>query len=367
MILDQYNLQDLLHTCAQLLRQKPRGALASKQGHKFEPVLVEAIEEAIVELGISNISERGVELVSGQRFPDILIHTEHATLSRRDTIIGTEELTLGVEVKTSKQGWTTLGGSIFESTRVEGVECIYLFFANFSDPEQPEFRFCDHELCISDVVITHKPRYAIDMDATQTLFDKAQVSYDEIRNASNPFAKVRKYMKEKSGKNTELWWIEPTNEDSVEQQGPQAFRMWGDLSKGEQTELIETMYALFPNLVSKSQDKYVQPALYLVSRQGVVCRSLRDPFSGGGKADIHTFKAPKYLQHIATTEHLERIADRLIALDVEVLQEYWGLEFDELLRIRLWKSLLIKELENNSEVTSVPGLLDYMSAMIQEI
>ena len=53
-----------------------------------------------------------VKLVSGMRFPDILVGRN-----------------FGVEVKsTNKDHWTSTGSSIVESTRDKDVECIYLLF-----------------------------------------------------------------------------------------------------------------------------------------------------------------------------------------------------------------------------------------------
>ena len=56
--------------------------------------------------------EDSIVKVSGQRFPDIVAGKYY-----------------GVEVKSSKDvNWTTLGGSINESTRIEDVERIFLTF-----------------------------------------------------------------------------------------------------------------------------------------------------------------------------------------------------------------------------------------------
>lgn len=155
MILTKDTIATLLNLTVELLKGIPPEELQFKQGTDFEIVLQSKLKEAIDIIDCTNVVK--VELVSGHRYPDIVIHTN--------------DVLLGIEVKTSKsKGWSTLGGSIFESTRVKGVEDIVLFFANFNDLNNIEFRFAWMEDCISDVVITHKPRYAINMDLEDTFF-----------------------------------------------------------------------------------------------------------------------------------------------------------------------------------------------------
>jgi hypothetical protein len=62
--------------------------------------------------------EGTIEKISGQRFPDIIAGKYY-----------------GVEVKSSKDDkWITLGGSVNESTRVEGIERIFLVFGKLLNP-----------------------------------------------------------------------------------------------------------------------------------------------------------------------------------------------------------------------------------------
>ena len=109
-----------------------------------------------------------VRLVSGMRFPDILVGRN-----------------FGVEVKsTNKDHWTSTGSSIVESTRDKDVECIYLLFGKLGG-DIPEFRCRPYPDVLSEVAVTHSPRYRIDMTlgAGETIFDKMGVSYEDLRSS----------------------------------------------------------------------------------------------------------------------------------------------------------------------------------------
>src|SRR5699024_11116667 len=109
-------------------------------------LLEKDVFDMFVELSIGTVFEDSFVMVSGQRFPDIVAMGY-----------------FGVEVKTTKSdNWISTGSSIIESTRVDGVEKIYLLFGKLS--RNVEFRSRPYEDCLSDIVVTHSPRYKIDME-----------------------------------------------------------------------------------------------------------------------------------------------------------------------------------------------------------
>ncbi|HIH11290.1 TPA: hypothetical protein HA241_03810 [Candidatus Woesearchaeota archaeon] len=100
--------------------------------------------------------EGTIQLVTGHRFPDIVVKQYY-----------------GVEVKITKQDhWRSTGNSVLETTRIEGVEKIYLFFGKLITP--PQFKFRKYEECLYNIAVTHSPRYLIDMELNEgnTIFDK---------------------------------------------------------------------------------------------------------------------------------------------------------------------------------------------------
>ena len=336
MRLTSQSLPALLNLAKEQLNQISTSKLFLHQGIAFESLLVNMLETAVKQQKLTNVIE--IELVSGQRFPDVVIHTKCAKL--------------GIEIKTSRSnGWSTLGGSIFESTRVKDVDCIYLFFANFSDKRNVEFRFKPIEDCISDVVITHKPRYAIDLDTEQTFFQKSDVSYQTLQQAKNPFAMIRGYMKNKAGKNAELWWVSDDSNDhfDVKQLGPQSIRNFSSLTKVEKDQQIDELYALFPEILSTRTQKYEQLALYLVAKKGIVYTSLRDAFSAGGKFIFNGIEIPKYFKIITDPIRLNRIYQSLTNLHPDLLEEYWEITGQEN-RTEIWLQKVSLQIKTNDKL-----------------
>lgn len=94
--------------------------------------------------------------------------------------------------------WTSTGSSIVESTRDKNVENIYMLFGKLGG-KTAEFKCRPYEDCLSDIAVTHSPRYLINMELTkeQTIFSKMGVAYDQLRNAPDSIEIVRKYYREK--------------------------------------------------------------------------------------------------------------------------------------------------------------------------
>lgn len=85
-----------------------------------------------------------------------------------------------------------------ESTRDKNVENIYMLFGKLGG-KTAEFKCRPYEDCLSDIAVTHSPRYLINMELTkeQTIFSKMGVAYDQLRNAPDSIEIVRKYYRKK--------------------------------------------------------------------------------------------------------------------------------------------------------------------------
>jgi hypothetical protein len=93
--------------------------IAALTGNKLEPF----VKEIMTDLAIGTPFENSIELIGGQKLPDIIAKKYY-----------------GVEVKTTTQNhWKTTGNSVLETTRVEDVERIFLLFAKLANPI--EFRW----------------------------------------------------------------------------------------------------------------------------------------------------------------------------------------------------------------------------------
>ncbi|MCD8308755.1 MAG: hypothetical protein LUD19_02785 [Clostridia bacterium] len=267
--------------------------------------------------------ENTVKLISGATFPDIVADGLY-----------------GVEVKsTEKNHWTSVGSSILESTRSASVEKIYLTFGKLGKPVQ--FMSRPYEECLSDIAVTHYPRYRIDMRLKkgETIFDEMGITYDELRQKDNPVAPVSKYYKSKLKPGESLWWAS----DDGESASPPTVKLWTSLSAEEKERLTVCGYALFPEILSPaSGKKYNRYALWLATVQGIVNTNVRDSFSAGGRVDMLTaggltVKMPAAFGRIKKYSGL--IKSVIEETEESVLCGYWQTEVEKD-RMRQWCTLV---------------------------
>ena len=273
--------------------------------------------------------EGTIQLVTGHRFPDIVAKQYY-----------------GVEVKITKQDhWRSTGNSVLETTRIEGVEKIYLFFGKLITP--PQFKFRKYEECLYNIAVTHSPRYLIDMELNEgnTIFDKMGTEYDILRNIDDPIKEIVRYFRKIAQKGEEPWWM--GSEDDVEATLSPTVTLWSNLSENKQNLFRNEAMARFPEIFGRSQTKYQNLAAWLAARHGVVDSSLRDRFTAGGQQEIEingtVYRSiPKifyYLQNNA-----KEIIDLVSSLSVEEIRHYWDfkgyLRKDEL--VDKWVKLVIR-------------------------
>ncbi len=219
---------------------------------------------------------------SGGRFPDIVAKDYY-----------------GIEVKTSKSpNWTSTGSSVAEGTRVAGVERIFMLFGKLCDPI--DFICKPYEECLSDVVVTHSPRYLINMrlEAGETIFDKMKIPYDEMR-IDNPIQKVLEYYRKIQKGSQRPWWLGGEDERSNF-----FITDFSQINEDEKRRIRSESFCLFPELLGGSRNKYKRLMLYLVSK-GYVSANLRDHFSAGGSVQLN-FEGKEYSR---VPKVVKRIAD----------------------------------------------------------
>lgn len=297
----------------------------SKGAQKLEPEVKAALD--IVAKGTK--FENTIEIISGQRFPDIVAAKYY-----------------GVEVKSTKDDkWTMIGGSVVEGTRVEDVGHIFILFGKLHKPI--EFRTRRYEECLYDIAVTHSPRYKIDMELKRgkTIFDKMGITYDEMRKLDNPIDPVVKYFRSILKPGESLWWV--NGEDATEGDAPAKIRMWKTLSKEEREELIAQGFALFPELFSNRLNKYERFTLWLVANHGVISSSMRDPFSAGGQVDFeingHLYEhLPKKYGQLAVNKN--RVEEIVKSTDDNTLSVTWHIvNVESKNRMKHWIDLVAKE------------------------
>ncbi|MEP2058592.1 MAG: hypothetical protein ABJJ05_12340 [Maribacter litoralis] len=274
------------------------------------------------ELAIGTPFENSIKVIGGQKFPDIVAKKFY-----------------GIEVKTTTQNhWKTTGNSVLESTRVEDVERIFMLFGKLGKPI--EFKCRAYEECLSEVVVTHSPRYLIDMNLEEgkTIFDKINTPYDTLRQKKNPIKPITDYYKSKLKPGQDLWWIQDT-----EKATNLVINIWNNLSLKERQQIKNRAMVYFPEVFSNRGDKYSRLAIWLVTREAIVCPNVRDLFSAGGQ-DSYIIKGKVYNKvpkvYINLFKNIDSILEILVKTSSIELAEYWKEKTSENKKIMDWINLI---------------------------
>lgn len=304
--------------------------LSTKQNDRYLTLLGNKLEGEVYDVMCSCAQntpfEGTIELVSGQKFPDIIANNY-----------------FGVEVKSTKQNhWKTTENSVLESTRVEEIQRIYMLFGKIHNPI--EFKWRLYQNCLYDVLVTHSPRFAIDMDLKigNTIFDKVGIDYDTIRQSANPIKPFKEYYRNKLTEGQELWWLdnEEYKPDSI------VFRIWNSLTKVEKDEFKIKGYAYFPEILGNKQAKFDKFTLWLSVKQRVICPNVRDMFTAGGKGNLilkgkKLNDLPKALMKFI--QNIDKITEEFAGTDIEKLNDIWHANFQTRTEINsVWVNRIIE-------------------------
>lgn len=256
----------------------------------------------------------------------------------------------GVEVKTTTgDKWISIGNSILETTRVEDVEKIFMFFGKFGG--QADIKFRPYAECLNDIGVTHSPRYKIDMNlpSGRSIFDKMGVNYDDLRREGNPIRRIKDYYRSLLADGEELWWIDPQAEGEISSPIIKPFR---NLPVAERRRFMVEAMILFPEIFGTSSLKFERAAAYLVMTRNAVSSNLRDLFTAGGKVDVQVkgiaVRLPKIYGHLS--ELANDIRKYIDEMDKDKLAYYWRTDVREP-RIEQWKRLLGDQFISNQGIT----------------
>ena len=264
----------------------------------------------------------------------------------------------GIEVKFTKGGkWESLGNSILEGTKIKGVDTVYIYYGK---KNPPDIRWKDYEKCLSDIVVTHNPRYLINMDMVEeeNIFSRMKISYQDF-SSGDTIKMLKEYYKKLLKPGEELWWLSEQREDEEKASSLTLV----DIRKKNKSELRTEAMVLFPDVFSDSTEKYFHLAIFLLKEYNIVSSNLRDYFSSGGQEEImisgKQIKVPRiyyYLFKCAKT-----INEYLKHADKEKIQLYWSrfgafkIYFDENDSESSWLAIL-------DSVASTKGLPDGIKA-----
>jgi hypothetical protein len=302
--------------------KKSSKKISTLLGRNLEPY----VKDIMTDLAVGTIFEDSIELIGGQKFPDIVAKKYY-----------------GIEVKTTTQNhWKTTGNSVLEGTRVDNVERIFMLFAKLASPI--EFRCRPYEEVLSEVVVTHSPRYLIDMNLElgKTIFDKIKMPYDVLRKKESPIKPIVDYYKSKLKPGEELWWMDTENNSKS---SSIVIKIWNNLTAKEKQKLKNRSMVYFPELFGNSNDKFGRIAIWLVTREAVVCPNVRDLFTAGGKKDYIVdknvyHKVPRIFLNLF--DNIPDIVETIIETSPFELSEYWETKTTDETKIFDWIDLVAK-------------------------
>lgn len=306
--------------------------------------LEKATEQILIEVCPTTPFRRSdIKLVAGHTFPDIMTSDMY-----------------GVEVKsTNKDKWTSTGSSIVESTRNEFVERIYMMFGSLgSNP--PAFKCKPYQECLSNIAVTHSPRYLIDMNLRKqdNIFSKMHTDYDSFRlmEEGDKISKVRQYYIQKAkkeGKAEMPWWMGDSTNVNLS--------FYNDLSTTTKEEIATRTYILFPSIFSNnSSEGYKDVALWLCNRYSLLCYNMRDTFSAGGKLKAlngqklskpYPQVVKRLLERNNKIKQLLEDPDQNMIIDIH---EYWNFKYNESNLYPAWISMIEKAFKANKELSKIP-------------
>ncbi len=302
-----------------------------------EEVVVAKLGESLITKGLDPI---GLEKHFGKKFPDV-------------TVFGK----FGIEIKTAKKkSWSTTGNSVNESSRVHGVEAIYLFFIKAWQGEC-EVRFESYEKCLSDFTVTHSPRYKIDLDCAATIHEKLGTSYLKFRELENPRGAVVDYY-ESEGSSSH-WFCRDRNSNGY---APDPrIRFWSEMESCDQQNLKSALFSRFPEVVKKKTN-YNSAALWLTIEKGIVCPSLRDLFSAGRNNDVRLRNGRIY----RVRSVIKRVQKLILSIqgylsEVEECWDSsrWSYKFDHNEDIiGKWRTEILRHIEDPEELEFMTGLFE---------
>ncbi|MDD5083981.1 MAG: hypothetical protein PHT88_03560 [Candidatus Moranbacteria bacterium] len=195
----------------------------------------------------------------------------------------------------------------------------------------------------------------MELDFGQSIFDKMDVSYEELRKETQPITKIKDYYRSKLRDGEELWWIDQqTNEENVVSP---IIRSYGTLENEEKERFLAESMILFPEIFSNSQTKFEKVAAYLITSYNAVSSSLRDKFTAGGQKEIvlsanTSITVPRIYSHLF--ENAQLINKVISLIEEEKLSYHWNISKVPSDRLTHWKILL----EKNTD----PGILAGHSA-----
>ena len=180
----------------------------------------------------------------------------------------------------------------------------------------------------------------MNLEQGKTIFDKIKIPYDALRKNENPIRPIVDYYKSKLKPGEELWWMDTENNSKP---SSIVIKIWNNLSAREKQELKNRSMIYFPELFGNSNDKFGRLAIWLVTREAVVCPNVRDLFTAGGKSDCVIGnkmyqKVPRIFLNLF--DNLPNIVEAIMQTSAFELSEYWEIQTTDNTKLFDWIDLV---------------------------
>lgn len=256
------------------------------ESNGFERLVLEELEKLQCSSIINHSFSFQYEAKFKKHFPDIDIFINN--------------IKYGIEVKSRQKDknssiWTTNGNSVIESITSQGYKEIYIFFGVCDNlTKSYEVRFDYYWKVISDIKVTHSPRFSINMNiSTEDQVFKSHDEYQKLRECteSDKVDFIRTYLQHNTVGNK--WYTSNGLQEDI-RVSPLPLKL---LDKNKRDLIIsEVMIIYAHSLISSSKANYDEIAEYLIEEYFVFSSSLRDIFSAGGKHIIKEQEFPKIIK-----------------------------------------------------------------------
>jgi hypothetical protein len=253
----------------------------------------------------------------------------------------------GVEVKfTENDTWRSVANSVFESTRDENVELIYVVFGKMGG--EPAVAWGRYEECVIHVRTSHVPRFEVELPPQrESLFKTFGIPYSDFCKLSEHerMEHVRKYARRRLKKGEKLWWLEdrPDEGHSLSLRA----RRFQNLTEKDKRKIRAEASLLCPEILksSRARGKYDDALMYMLTYHGILAG--RDAFSAGSVAGKERGKwhVKRALMNIQA-----EILDAAQYLPDALFVEYWGRTVPKERRIAEW----LKRADANARTSDSP-------------
>lgn len=241
----------------------------------------------------------------------------------------------GIEIKhTEKNTWVSVANSIRESHRPAGIARIYVVFGKYGG--NPEVRWGLYENVVNHARTSHVPRFQIDMNAKESLFEKMGTSYVDfsVMPMKQKMAFMRTYARSRRHLVKDFWWLEDD------------LKPFGSLSIFGQRELVAQACFLVPEIVTESQESLAKAAFYLASIPRVLSHQMLEDFRSVFTTPNATNAIPN--NGLMVVQELEQeiiLASENITKGV--IKEFWGVEIEPAERL-VWFVQKLDEIFNSN-------------------